>query len=149
MDSQPFVFISDREKGLATALQTVFPNATTAYCCQHIADNIQQRYRVKCRPLFWRCAQAKTEQLFKKALKALKEKNDAVIAYVNSISYKSWTQYAFLYSRFGYNISNIIESLNSVQNLLRSFSPLKIVNAIWSITIKTIYDRHYRPQQST
>ena len=56
MDIRGAVVISDREKGLSSSVQAVFENITPAHCCQHIADNVQTRYGVKCRPLFWRCA---------------------------------------------------------------------------------------------
>lgn len=35
------VLISDREKGLPTALKNTLPKVTQAYYCQHIADNVQ------------------------------------------------------------------------------------------------------------
>ena len=41
IDNQGVVFISDRDKGLAALVYMVFLNATLAYCCQHIADNVQ------------------------------------------------------------------------------------------------------------
>jgi hypothetical protein len=50
-----YMFISDREKGLSPALDKVFPLAFHAYCCQHIADNIQTQFGIKCRSLFWAC----------------------------------------------------------------------------------------------
>ena len=46
------VFMSDWEKGLPAALKKTMPEVTQAYCCQHIADNVQQRFGLKCRPLF-------------------------------------------------------------------------------------------------
>jgi hypothetical protein len=66
-----FIFMSDREKGLPDALKAVFPKAVQAYCCQHIADNVQQRYGIKCRPLFWKCAGAKNPEKFREALQDL------------------------------------------------------------------------------
>ena len=47
-----FIFMSDREKGLPNALEAIFPKAAHAFCCQHIANNIQQRFGIKYRPLF-------------------------------------------------------------------------------------------------
>jgi hypothetical protein len=47
-----YVFISDREKGLALALEAVFLNAIPSHCCQHIANNVETNHGVKCRPLF-------------------------------------------------------------------------------------------------
>jgi len=43
-----YVFISDRDKGLAVTIRTVFSQGYVAHCCQHIADNIQQRFGAKC-----------------------------------------------------------------------------------------------------
>jgi transposase-like protein len=37
-----FVFMSDREKGIPSAEEEIFPEASPSYCCQHIADNVQQ-----------------------------------------------------------------------------------------------------------
>jgi transposase-like protein len=65
------VFMSDREKGLPTALKKAMPEVTQAYCCQHIADNVQHCFGLKCRPLFWVCAWAKSKDQFQDALKAL------------------------------------------------------------------------------
>jgi hypothetical protein len=53
-------FISDREKGMANAVVEIFPEAIHFHCCQHIADNLQQRFGNKVKPLFWRVCEAKT-----------------------------------------------------------------------------------------
>ena len=42
-----YVIISDRDKGIANAVKKVFPIATPAYYCQHIADSIKRMFRVK------------------------------------------------------------------------------------------------------
>jgi hypothetical protein len=44
--------MSNREKGLPTTIEKTIPNVTQAYCYQHIADNAQQRFSIKCQPLF-------------------------------------------------------------------------------------------------
>jgi hypothetical protein len=51
-----YVFISNRDKGLATTVHTVFLQGCAAHCCQHIVDNVQTDFGVKCWPLFWKCA---------------------------------------------------------------------------------------------
>jgi hypothetical protein len=88
-----FVFISDREKGLPGAQEEIFPEAFPSYCCQHIADNIQQKYGVKCRPLFWRCAWAKTQEDFEVALHALQVENINAWDYVRAIPHETWARY--------------------------------------------------------
>ena len=56
MSTEGFVFMSDRDKGLKVAISIAFPKSAPAHCYQHIADNVQQRYGVKCKPLFWQYA---------------------------------------------------------------------------------------------
>ncbi len=80
-----YVFISDREKGSINAVKEVFPEAYHSACCQHIADNIQVSFGVKCRPIFWKIARAKTEQLFLTALEELKEISVGAFQYVSAI----------------------------------------------------------------
>ena len=64
MDAEDHIFISDREKGIVTAVEQCFPQALHLYCCQHIADNLQQRFGNKVRPLFWIIAYTKTRANF-------------------------------------------------------------------------------------
>ena len=45
-------FILDREKGIPKAIEEVLPENCQAWCCQHIADNIQTKFNIKCVPLF-------------------------------------------------------------------------------------------------
>ncbi|KFX86450.1 hypothetical protein V490_09076, partial [Pseudogymnoascus sp. VKM F-3557] len=59
------VFISDRDKGIAFAITTHFPNGNQAHCCQHIADNIQTKFGLTCRNQFWKVARAKDKTTFK------------------------------------------------------------------------------------
>jgi len=56
LSDKGYVFISDRDKGLATTVHTVFLRGCAIYCCQYIADNVQTNFGAKCRPLFWKCA---------------------------------------------------------------------------------------------
>ena len=92
------VFMSNREKGLPTTLEKTMPNVTQAYCCQHIADNVQQQFGLKCQSLFWACARARSKEGFQDALKALIKQDVDAGNYVNSINHKLWTAYAFEYA---------------------------------------------------
>jgi hypothetical protein len=85
-----YMFISDREKGLAAVLDNVFPFVYPAYCCQYIADNIQTDYGIQARALFWPCAQAKTRLEYQKALQELLKVSLAAGEYIDNILYKIW-----------------------------------------------------------
>jgi Na+-transporting NADH:ubiquinone oxidoreductase subunit NqrF len=90
MERKRHVFISDRDKGIAPALFTIFPSATPAHCCQHIADNIQQRDGIKCHLLFWPIARAKSKELFKKAFAELEKENSLAAKYLDNIPHNLW-----------------------------------------------------------
>lgn len=113
VEEEGFVFISDREKGLIPAVEELFPQAVHAHCCNYIADNIASDYGNKCKPLFWKCAQAKTKEAFKIALAALSSYSLEAGRYVNNILHHAWARYAFPRPRFGHDASNINESINN------------------------------------
>ena len=137
------VFISDREKGLPTALEKTMPNVTQAYCCQHIADNVQHRFGLKCRPLFWACAWARSEEEFQNALSALMEQDVDAKNYVNAINHKLWATYAFEYARYGHDTNNITESVNFQWADIRKLPPLQMMDAIYTTLMKTVHECHH------
>ena len=67
-NAESVVVISDQEKGLPAAFKSAILNALQSHCCQHIADNVQQRFGIKCQPLFYAVAQARSKDVFKDAL---------------------------------------------------------------------------------
>jgi hypothetical protein len=89
VEEEGFVFISDREKGLIPAVEEHFPRAVHAHCCNYIADNIATSYGNKCKPLFWKCARAKTEEAFRVALRALSTHSSEAGHYVNDIPHSA------------------------------------------------------------
>ena len=52
IDLEDMVFISDRDKGLQTAVHEVFPKTHYLHYSQHLADNIQKNYSFICWNLF-------------------------------------------------------------------------------------------------
>ncbi len=89
MTSDDMIFISNRERGIGPALAEVFLAATYAYCCQHIANNVQSRHGAKCWPLFWTYAQAKTKIEFDIALGAFRKESSCAAKYVAAIPHDS------------------------------------------------------------
>ena len=85
--------MSDRERGIPSAQEDIFPKASPSYCCHHLADNVQQRYGIKCRSHFQKCAQVKTKEEFDIALQALKDESIDAQDYVQAIPHETQTQY--------------------------------------------------------
>jgi hypothetical protein len=48
INNEGFIIILDREKGLLGVLNELVLGAVQAYCCQHIADNVKNKFRIKC-----------------------------------------------------------------------------------------------------
>ena len=80
------VIISDREKGLEKAVQEVLPAADHSYCAQHIASNVQAKFGLVCRGLFWSIAYARTEEAYNSAISELKKENKDAATYVRKLN---------------------------------------------------------------
>jgi hypothetical protein len=144
-----FIFMSDREKGLDLAVEKVFLKAKHSYCCQHIANNIAVSFGNKCKPFFWRCARAKNKTAFDEALKALYEESAAAGRYIENLDHTTWARYAFPFPRYGHDTNNINESTNNAWLEIRRLPVIQMIDAIYTLLMKTIYDRNKEPQEST
>jgi hypothetical protein len=138
------VIMSDRHKGLKKALQEVFQGASEAHCAQHIAANIQSRYGIAARELWWPMVYARSKQDYDIALQALKAHNRHAGIYAQKIKPDLYAVYAFPVPRFGHNTSNIVESLNGSWKDIRSMTPLHMLCSIWSKVMETVANRQKR-----
>jgi hypothetical protein len=148
MDVEDHIFISDREKGIAIAVEQCFPQALHLHCCQHIADNLQQRFGNKVRPLFWAIAYTKSRATFAEKMELLWVENKDAHAYLQAIDKKLWSRAYQPYPKYGHNTSNIIESLNGAFSDIRCQPPIRMMDSIYSYCMKLIYDRAEKPQVS-
>ena len=148
MDTEDYTFISDREKGIAQAIPEQFNHSIHLHCCQHIADNLQQRFGNKVRPLFWQAARAKTRDSFESKMKEIQVQSKPAFEYLMAIKKTLWTTAYKTYPRFGHDTSNIIESVNSSWDGIRQLPPLLAMDAIYSKCMKMVYDRLHIPQKS-
>jgi hypothetical protein len=77
---------------MAITVPEVFPKAIHLHCCQHIADNMQQRFGNKVRLLFWRAAQALIKACFKEEIAVLRKENEAAFQYLSGIPKETWSR---------------------------------------------------------
>ena len=145
---EKLVIMSDREKGLAKAVDEILPNANHSHCCQHIAANIQSRFGITCRKLFWAAVYARTKGDFDTAIDALLKESRPAASYLLSIPVETWACHAFPVPRYGHITSNIIESLNGTWKHLRHLPPLRLLSGIWSSVMETFCERRERVQNS-
>lgn len=140
------VVMSDREKGIEEAIQQHLLLAMHGHCCQHIADNVQQRFGKQCRDLFWPLAYAQTENAYDAALVKLRDVKEDAADYVQQIPQNRWVTSAFPLPRYGHLTSNIIESVNAEWLGLRNLPVIPLLNQIWLIMMAKFHDRHHRRQ---
>jgi hypothetical protein len=72
----------------------------------------------------------------------------AAFTYLMAINKSLWTTAYRSYPRYGHDISNIIESVNSSWDEIRQLRPLLAMDAIYFKCIKMVYDRLHKPQKS-
>ena len=75
--------------------------------------------------------------------------NDYPIAaiYLSKIPKAAWAWHARAVPQYGYDTSNILESVNNVLRPLRKLQPLRMMDGIWTWLMGLIYERHLRPQR--
>ena len=132
------IMISDRQKGLTTAVARVLPNAIHGHCCQHIADNIGQHFGTKtvCVKLFWRAARAKTKPIFDTIMTRLTEEHPECAAYLKDIEVKSWARHVFPVRRWLHDTSNISESINGTWLEYRELPAFNLLLFMWNWTMR-------------
>ncbi|XP_052625748.1 uncharacterized protein LOC111897900 [Lactuca sativa] len=91
-----FTFISDRQKGLHTAVEQIFPNAEHRYCIRHIHDNMRKRWRqTEYRDHLWRCASATTIPEFEHLMKEFSQYDKEACEWLKQIPPKHWARSYF------------------------------------------------------
>jgi hypothetical protein len=108
-----YVIITDRDKGLLQAVDSKLPGTYHVMYCQHIAENVHKRFGKEYKARIWQIARVSTESAFDLAVQALQRDALEVKEYISSIGYNTFAFVHVPHSRFGHDISNIIESMNS------------------------------------
>ena len=124
--------ISDPDKGIAYAAETVLPLVYYCHCIQIIKENIKARFGREIASLFSSLVNATTETRFKIQLAAIKELNERAAEYIDSIEHARWARYAVKTPRFGYTTSNVAEQTNAWLRSHRASTIIHLHDAIWS-----------------
>ncbi|XP_021774172.1 uncharacterized protein LOC110738111 [Chenopodium quinoa] len=138
-----WTFISDRMKGVDTAINETFPRATRRVCCQHLYMNCKAKgfSGSAFHKLFWIAADAYNEYVFNKAMQKIKEYNPKAVEYLESCT-EVWSRHKFDPALCcDHNTTNFVESFNSCTKPYRDLPVLKILEAIRQWVMKRIGSR--------
>ena len=111
-DGEGIVFLSDREKGIETSVQAVFPRAAHGFCVWHMQKNVKVHHHTNLKGLLFKAAHAGTGEVFNDTMAQMRAVHPAAAAYVKEIEAVKWSRAFFPMRRFGHVTSNIAESAN-------------------------------------
>ncbi|XP_076882838.1 uncharacterized protein LOC143531421 [Bidens hawaiensis] len=109
-----FTFISDRQKGLIQAVESVFPRAEHRFCCRHIHENLRQTWRGDLyKGLFYRAASATSVPYFNMAMEEIKKTNLDMFLWLSEIPAARWSRSHFSgRAKSDMFLNNLCESFN-------------------------------------
>ncbi|XP_050255010.1 uncharacterized protein LOC126700879 [Quercus robur] len=85
LEELQLVFISDRQKELILAIETLFPTVEHRYCVKHIYNNFKVDHKgLELKDALWRCAAATTVREFERCMQ-----------YIRDIAPAQWTRSHF------------------------------------------------------
>ena len=131
MVTDPLTILSDREKALINATDSLSPNAYWGFCCQHIADSVRSRFGIVAQDLFWKVAKARSSVAYDDALAELREASSRAADYVGTITPELFATSHFPGPRFGSLTSNIVELMNTLYVEEHQLPPVDMMCAIW------------------
>ena len=105
--------MSDRCKGIDTAVAEFMPRSSHALCAFHISQNVAQRYGRHAASHVWRIANASTPEEYESSLAAVARVSLAAANYLEDIPREHWVRAFFPMPRLGHVTSNMVESLNA------------------------------------
>ncbi|XP_076890484.1 uncharacterized protein LOC143541575 [Bidens hawaiensis] len=113
-DDANFTFISDRQKGLIQAVESVFPRAEHWFYCRHIHENLRQTWRGDLyKGLFYRAASATSVPYFNMAMEEIKKTNLDMFLWLSEIPAARWSRSNFLgRTKSDMLLNNLCESFN-------------------------------------
>ncbi|KAG7352738.1 MULE transposase domain containing protein [Nitzschia inconspicua] len=114
-----FTFMSDRCKGLTTALGNVFPANHNCYCAVHIRRNVESNHGKKFASMVTALSETTSLPEKRALLTQLQQKSPGAYKYVTDINANRWMDSAWLEDeklppRYGFRNSNISESANNM-----------------------------------
>jgi hypothetical protein len=140
----PFLFISDRDKGLKPALKAVFPNKYEMSCAKHIEANVAQKFGKQCARYVCSIAKTFSTRASSYLFDEIRKVKPQAAAYLDNLTesgvlwrstqwYSNSTPPVHIPPRYGIVTSNTSESANSMFSEARDLGWLEAVNKIIDI----------------
>ncbi|KAL5779258.1 hypothetical protein ACOSQ2_009995 [Xanthoceras sorbifolium] len=140
---KPLCFMSDRQKGVLSALEMQFPFATTRFCARHIYANFRLKHSgQKLKTLFWMCSRSSNLFEFNDAMAEIGRVNIDARTWLDKINPIHWSRHAFDQSiKCDHVTNNMTESFNSMLGDHRAKTFLQLLEFIRRMVMKRFQKR--------
>ncbi|XP_056691880.1 uncharacterized protein [Spinacia oleracea] len=133
-----WTFISDRMRGVESALYDVFPKAVRRVCAQHLYTNCRQAgySGTAFHDLFWVAADAYNPYVFNKAMEKIGKLIPEAVGYLDKVP-EQWSRHKFdVEVTCDHNTTNFVESFNACTKPFRDLPVLSLLEEIrsWCMT---------------
>ncbi|KAK3229914.1 hypothetical protein Dsin_001795 [Dipteronia sinensis] len=143
-ENKQVCFMTDRQKGIIAALNKVWPNHNSRFCCRYILQNMLSRFKLDyLRDIFWHAATSSNKVAFLKAMDEIKQTSPQAHAYLNNISLETWAVHAFeTVCKTEHNTNNVVEAFNGWMNKHLTLPMLTMMERVRRKLMKRIQDRY-------
>ena len=142
LDRPGMTLISDRQKGLATAVHSFLPAVNHGHCTVHLKENVRAKWPLGVLDHWNGLVYGKTEDAFKRSLDRICAINPEAYEYIKKIAPSQWARYAFETARFGYVSSNVAEATNAILKQARTETVIELFDYLWTWQAKQFVIRH-------
>ncbi|XP_050263959.1 uncharacterized protein LOC126708197 [Quercus robur] len=110
------VFISDRQKELIPAIETLFPTVEHRYCVKHIYNNFKVDHKgLELKDALWRCVATTTVREFERCMQYIRDLDEKAYEYLANIAPAQWTRSHFTPRALtDCLVNNLSESFNAM-----------------------------------
>ena len=144
--------ISDREKGIALALQDNFPSCSHFFCLFHIEKNIRNNcgtLKETTRNLFYQAAKSNAIVEFERTMLKIQSESPRVFAYLLTIPYDKWATSHAPVRKWGMTTSNVSESMNHWMEDVRNGSHINLHITLVTMVMQRQYKRREEVDKCT
>ncbi|XP_073152403.1 uncharacterized protein [Henckelia pumila] len=116
-DQQAWTFMSDKQKGLINAFESLFPDADNRFCVRHLLNNMKRDgfKSVAVKIAFWAAAKATRVEEFRLRMTQMKESDENAYEWLAKKPENQWSKAFFSTSpKCDILLNNMCESFNSL-----------------------------------
>ncbi|XP_043700398.1 uncharacterized protein LOC122651138 [Telopea speciosissima] len=141
-------FMSDKQKGLADAIASVFPNAYIRCCSSHLYQNFKKKYPGDAfRKHFWTASSVCTVNQFESAMSDIRTMDNTAYEWLMKDPESMWARHAFdTGAKSDHITNNMLESFNQWVSTIRTKPILTLIDTLRLKIMDRMYHKFQKGQ---